>query len=975
MSTELPLILAVIAVISFTASAQEVACAYGDLGVRLLERGNITEYNGTNIVTSTITSGRYIGGSASQASSITVEEIKREIDLKLNVGNPRVRDEGHSLILEYPGDGTINQICSIYEHMVGNWSYARDTRGIEEFQYSNQSLEYGRGKFSGQGDCDDFTILMASLIESIGGTSRIVLAYGPTGGHAYTEVYLGKVGGPVSDVGRMIGWLRKNYKVEEINTHTDLITDDVWLNLDWWREPGGAKHPGGPFFKATSQMPIPTRVGVPPAPLTPVNDPPEALFIISPSSPIVGENASFNASKSRDIGGRIVAYEWDFGDGNKTGKIGEHHTNHTYLQGGPCTVILKIEDDEGAANLTFQKITVNNPPQANFTITPQRPKVGDQVKFDASESYDAEDGENLVYLWELNNNSAIFSRVNPPKQVYDEKGMYWVNLTVSDKNGAKGYKNLLLKINLPPIARIAPDSINFCIEKMINFSADTSEDLDGEIVSYAWDFGDNSAVDYNKTVLHSYHEGGKKTVRLSVRDNDGAINNGSKDIFVNRPPKAVFSFDPQEPNIGEPVSFNASLSSDSDGKILEYSWDFGEGKVEPDIYTSEFAVHAYYRSQKYNVKLTVEDDKGAIGSFSQLVEAKDINNKPNANSFQPDKKSPQEAGCIVTWTAKASDAEHDPILYRFFLNGLPTTDWQSGNQWSWTSTEGEAQIEVQVRDGKHAERDGFDDRKSATFIILPPNQKPTIINFSPDKLSPQEIGSTITWTVESMDADDDPLQFQFSLDGTVMQDWSESPVWSWTATKEQVGGHVIEAKVRDGKHNPYGDGASSNNLEIVLLPNNAPVMSSLTADKEGPLDAGTVVTWTAVASDSENDPIFYKFWLKGPTTGNTLKAVQDWSTKSQWTWANAPNDAGNYTVIVFARDGKHAPATAYDSSVGQDFILQESVISLRSKLEYEKNALKINPYDESIKTLTPTEWGIQNININPLASSLNNKII
>jgi PKD repeat protein len=573
MTAALPLILALIAVISFTASAQEVAYAYGESGVRPVESGNITQYNGTEIVTSAIASGRYGGSSASRGSGITVEEITREIDKKLNVGNSRVRDEGHSLILEYAGDGTINQICSIYEHMVGNWSYARDTRGIEEFQYSNQSLEYGRGKFSGQGDCDDFSILMASLIESIGGTSRIVLAYGPNGGHAYTEVYLGKVGGPESDVGRMIGWLRKNYKVKEINTHTDLKTDDVWLNLDWWREPGGAKHPGGPFFKASSQTPIPIRENTSLVPLTPVNDPPEVRFIISPTTPIVGENAFFDASKSRDIGGRIDTYLWDFGDGNKTGKMSVPTVNHVYLKGGPCTVILTVEDDEGAANISSNIIMINNPPQANFTIIPQKPVVGDLVKFDASKSDDEEDGKNLVYHWEINNNSAIFSVVSPPKQVYDEKGMYWVNLTVTDMNGAKCYKNVLLKINLPPIPRIAFDSANLSLGKLINFSAGTSEDLDGEIVSYAWDFDDNSVVDHNKTVLHSYREGGRKTIRLSVKDNDGAMSNISQEIFINSPPIAKFSIDPQELTKGEPVTFNASSSSDQDGKILDLDSD------------------------------------------------------------------------------------------------------------------------------------------------------------------------------------------------------------------------------------------------------------------------------------------------------------------------------------------------------------------------------------------------------------------
>jgi PKD repeat protein len=423
MSAALPLILAVIAIFSFTACAQEVAYAYGDSGGRPLESGNITQYNGSDIVTSAIASAGPGSRSLPPKSTKNVEEIKREINLKLNIPNPTVEDKGSNLVLDYPGDRTIGQICSIYNYMVGNWSYKADTRGIEVFQYSNKSLENGKGRYSGQGDCDDFSILMASLIESIGGTSRIILAYGPDGGHAYTEVYLGKVGGSESDVERMVGWLRKNYKVKEINTHTDLRTDDVWLNLDWWREPGGAKHPGGPFFKAVSQVPIPIRENTSLVPLIPLNDLPEALFTISPSPPNAGENASFDASKSRDIGGRIDSYLWDFGDGNKTGKMSEPTVNHVYLKGGPYTVILVVEDDEGATNISSQNIMINNPPVANFTIMPQKPVVGDKVKFDASQSYDEEDGKNLAYHWEINNNSAIFSVASPLKQVYDEKGM------------------------------------------------------------------------------------------------------------------------------------------------------------------------------------------------------------------------------------------------------------------------------------------------------------------------------------------------------------------------------------------------------------------------------------------------------------------------------------------------------------------------------------------------------------------------
>ena len=166
---------------------------------------------------------------------------------------------------------------------------------------------------------------------------------------------------------------------------------------------------------------------------------------------------------------------------------------------------------------------------------------------------------------------------------------------------------------------------------------------------------------------------------------------------------------------------------------------------------------------------------------------------------------------------------------------------------------GQHVIEARVRDGKHNPEG--DSSKSANFeIVLPPNNAPVMSTLTADKESPQVSGTVITWTASATDAENDPLQFQFFLDGQVMQDWSESPVWSWTATNEQVGQHAIEAKVRDGKHNPEGDRSKSANFEIVLPPNNAPVLSTLTADKESPQVTGTAITWTAIASDVENDP-------------------------------------------------------------------------------------------------------------------------
>ncbi|MCX6674722.1 MAG: hypothetical protein NTY37_13200 [Methanothrix sp.] len=310
------------------------------------------------------------------------------------------------------------------------------------------------------------------------------------------------------------------------------------------------------------------------------------------------------------------------------------------------------------------------------------------------------------------------------------------------------------------------------------------------------------------------------------------------------------------------------------------------------------------------------------------------NEKPAISELTADKASPQETGSIVTWKALANDAENNPILYRFFLNGLPTTDWQPNKQWTWTAAEGEAQVEVQVRDGKHAEPDGFDDSKSATFIILPPNQKPAIINFSPDKLSPQETGSTITWTVEFMDAEGDPLQFQFSLDGQVMQDWSESPIWTWTAAAEQVGPHAIEARAKDGKHNAEGDSSKSANFEIVLPPNDAPVMSSLAADKESPQVTGTAITWTAAASDVQKDPLQFQFSLDG-------QVMQDWSESPVWSWTATKEQVGPHAIEARVKDGKHNPEGDGSKSADFEIVLPPNDAPVMSSLAADKESPQV----------------------------------
>ncbi|MXX59828.1 MAG: DNRLRE domain-containing protein [Rhodothermaceae bacterium] len=84
---------------------------------------------------------------------------------------------------------------------------------------------------------------------------------------------------------------------------------------------------------------------------------PVARFTITPSSGVGPLFVQFDASASTDVDGVIVAYDWDFGDGNS----GSGETaSHTYASFGRYAAKLKVTDDFGATGLAEKTIAVRD---------------------------------------------------------------------------------------------------------------------------------------------------------------------------------------------------------------------------------------------------------------------------------------------------------------------------------------------------------------------------------------------------------------------------------------------------------------------------------------------------------------------------------------------------------------------------------------------------------------------------------------
>ena len=76
----------------------------------------------------------------------------------------------------------------------------------------------------------------------------------------------------------------------------------------------------------------------------------------------------------------------------------------------------------------------------------------------------------------------------------------------------------------------------------------------------------------------------------------------------------------------------------------------------------------------------------------------------------------------------------------------------------------------------------------------------------------------------------------------------------------------------------------------------------------------TKIDFICVATDADNDPLYYRFFLAGPGTASVKKLVQDWSHKNAWQWQPQTVDVGSSTIEVQIRDGLHAAEGSYDDS-------------------------------------------------------------
>ncbi len=262
----------------------------------------------------------------------------------------------------------------------------------------------------------------------------------------------------------------------------------------------------------------------------------------------------------------IVDLVWDFGDGSFMNST-ETTISHSYLTASIYDVNLTATNADGCTTFIFldDLITVDS------DITPQ-------FSADATSSCEAPLTVNFTnttigipngatYLWDFGDGTT--STNENPTYTYNTTGNNDVSLTITNpQTGCSNTTTISNFINIGGEAMFSfiEDNSGSCNEKTVTFTDETI----GDVVIYAWDFGDGTTSNLQSPV-HVYSTIGCHTPSLTVTTTSGCVVSYESTECIEILEEVALSYTASQSSSCQPP-LTVDFSTDYTGDIL---WDFG----------------------------------------------------------------------------------------------------------------------------------------------------------------------------------------------------------------------------------------------------------------------------------------------------------------------------------------------------------------------------------------------------------------
>ena len=406
----------------------------------------------------------------------------------------------------------------------------------------------------------------------------------------------------------------------------------------------------------------------------------------------------------------------------------------------------------------------------------------------------ASDGDNdaLTYRWvkisgpegQLDSNSTAQPVYTPIGSGMHEFTLI-VNDTFVDSVPSNGF---VLVLNRGPDAFAGEDKTGFKKETLT--LRGTGTDPDGDPLFYNWSQLSGWPVTLNATQNANMSfvpaKAGMYSFQLKVGDGEAESNFSTVNVTIfNRGPVAVLQGGPLNISINGIVNFTAFNSTDPDGNITKYLFDFGDG-TNSSWGLLSIASHVYTSPGVYNVTVRVTDDDDNISAFSAPLKVTVTNAVPIINASVMPGRGNTSTGFRFTVGQGSYDPDGTIVSYDWDFGDGSKASGMSANH-NYTKP-GNYTINLRATDDKGA----FSDVQLAIVVT---NQPPTFTNTSPASVFTLTVGSTQDFSVAARDPEGNALLYVWKVDGGAINERSEK--YRFRGTTE--GDHKITVIVTDGE--------------------------------------------------------------------------------------------------------------------------------------------------------------------------------
>lgn len=384
-------------------------------------------------------------------------------------------------------------------------------------------------------------------------------------------------------------------------------------------------------------------------PLSQPNVPPTASF----AADCTDLTCSLDASASTDPDGTIVSYSWDFGDGQTaTGAT----ASHLYGEAGSYTITLTVTDSDGASVSTERQVEATAP---GYVVTYRASSTQNGNLTSASVTVPAgvETGDTLLLFVTAAANTTITTpagwtlRGTVADPSPDTRSWFFqrtataglAGTSVPVSFGARVKESMILLAYsgtaFVPVTAFASAEVGSSTTQVPAPTVAVASSGSTVVSYWANESAGNAGWTLPGLVAQRASSLGSGAGQITAAAGDtspvapgtwpGAT--ATSPVASGKAPSWSVVLAPDGPNAaptasftssctGLVCSFDASASSDSDGTIAAYDWDFGDGQTA----TGATASHTFAAQGTYPITLTVTDNDAATGTQSADVSVEPI---------------------------------------------------------------------------------------------------------------------------------------------------------------------------------------------------------------------------------------------------------------------------------------------------------------------------------------------------------------